>query len=84
MTRPRVWTGPSGYGNFVEVLPDVIIVAQEVADEGGEIIFEWPSGSYYWNLDVMKHFIQHFKMMAVPINGCMLEHRGRGSSSGRR
>ena len=38
------------WDNFVFMLPNIIILVQEVAALGGDILFEWPSGSYCWDL----------------------------------
>ena len=39
---------------------------------------EWPIGNALWNLDVVKMFLERFRLMPVDINGCMLGHTGVG------
>ena len=49
----------------------------EVRMMGGDVVMEWPTGNALWNLDIVKCFVDRFKLVPVEINGCALEHRGK-------
>ena len=61
----------------MKMFPDAVMIIQEVKNLGGDIVFEWPSGNWYWNLAITKQMCAKFGLMAVPINGCALGLRGR-------
>ena len=49
------------WDNIAATLPNMMIVANEVAAKGGDIVFEWPSRNYSWNFGIMQHVIHSFK-----------------------
>ena len=64
------------WDQLVDLLANAIIVANEVRNLGGDIVFEWPTGNFFWNLEIMQGFVARFGRMSVPIDGCTLGHTG--------
>ncbi len=63
---------------FNELIDNMMILANEVINKGGDLHFEWPSQCSLWHHDKVKEMVRKFAMHKVDIHGCALGLKSKG------
>jgi len=57
---------------FERLFPNVVAVIHEILSMGGDLVLEWPTNNYLWNLPAMQQFCSQYGLIPVDLSGCMV------------